>query len=79
MNQTTKHTIAGLVPVTSSNLAAVGYDARRQALEIQFHGGGRYRYAGVPRDRFLALCQAKSKGGYFHRCIRDQFACTRVA
>ena len=35
-------------PVASSDIEAVGYDARGQALEIAFHSGGVYQYAGVP-------------------------------
>ncbi len=36
------------VPVSSSNLAAVGYDPAGKVLEIEFLNGSIYQYFNVP-------------------------------
>lgn len=38
------------IPVSSSNLASVGYDEISQALEIEFLHGGVYQYFGVSKS-----------------------------
>ncbi len=65
-------------PVTSSDLKSVGYDPESQPLEIEFHGGGVYRYDGVPEAVFDGLMSAPSKGKYFHAHIRGVFPYHRV-
>lgn len=56
-------------PVTSSNIAAVGYDAERRELRVRFRGGSEYAYADVPADVAAALVDAPSVGGYLAREI----------
>lgn len=66
-------------PLHSSNLAAVGYDAQRKVLEVEFNDGSVYEYAHVPVYLHKELMVAKShgtfldafikKGGYPHRWI----------
>ena len=65
-------------PVESSNLAAVGYDARRRLLEIEFRSGGIYRYFEVPAEVHGQLLAAESKGRFFAKHIRDRFRFERV-
>lgn len=48
-------------------------------LEIEFHGGGVYRYSGVPRELYDALVGAKSAGQFFGRHIRGRFAHQKAA
>jgi len=57
----------------SSSIAAGRYDADSSVLEIQFNEGKIYKYVDVPRDTWLSLCRADSKGGYFQSQIRDRF------
>lgn len=52
-------------PVTSSDLAEVGYDAKTQTLEVLFHRGGVYRYFAVPPAVYEELMSAPSIGRYF--------------
>ena len=59
------------IPVQSSNLASVGYDATSSTLEIEFHSGGIYQYDGVPKEIYDGLLSADSKGKYFHRNIKN--------
>lgn len=59
--------------VSSSNLAAVGYDEKEQILEIQFNHGGVYQYFDVPKDEYEALMSASSHGSYFYHNIRNDY------
>ena len=65
-------------PVVSSDLRAVGYDAARQILEVEFHSGGIYQYFGVPSSVHGGLMQAGSKGRYFHAFIKDRYTYQKV-
>jgi len=58
------------IPVQSSNLASVGYDAESLTLEIEFNHGGIYQYFGVSQDIYDGLMNASSKGNYFHQNIK---------
>ena len=68
--------VIALSPVTSSQIAAVGYDATTRELVIRFHSSGRkqqrvYSYEGVPSELAKGLIVAESPGSYFHRHIRQ--------
>lgn len=43
------------IPVSSSNLASVGYDETSQTLEIGFLHGGVYQYFDVPSSFMKGL------------------------
>lgn len=64
--------------VTSSCLRSVGYDAKGKVLELEFHGGGIYRYEGVPKRVFDELMIAESLGRYFIAEIRDCYRTSRL-
>jgi hypothetical protein len=57
-------------PVSSSNLASVGYDSNSQVLEIEFLHGGIYQYSGVPSPIFSGLMTASSHGSYFDQHVK---------
>jgi KTSC domain len=68
--------VIALSPVTSSQIAAVGYDAATRELVIRFRSSGRkqervYSYDGVPFELAKGLIAAESPGSYFHRHIRQ--------
>lgn len=63
-----------LVPVTSSNLRAVGYDASTHSLIISFHSGGTYQYENITDQMHRNLMSASSKGTFFRKYIRDKTA-----
>ena len=65
-------------PVTSSNIASIGYDSDSQTLEIEFHTGAVYQYFGVPSSVHAELMQASSHGKYFSLHIRKQYKYTRA-
>ncbi|MEZ4870346.1 MAG: KTSC domain-containing protein [Caldilineaceae bacterium] len=58
-------------PVVSSSLASVGYDERRQILEIEFHDGALYQYFDVPAYVYTGLMSMGSHGYYFHTFIKN--------
>lgn len=62
------------VAVESTTLATVAYDARRELLQLEFRSRAVYHYFGVPADICQGLLRAPSKGNYFNRYIRGQFA-----
>ena len=68
------------IPVQSSNLKSVGYDEKRSTLEVEFLDKSIYRYSRVPKYRHEELLNAKSKGRYFSRYIRDNkdYSCTQI-
>ena len=58
------------VPVRSSTLASVGYDARSQTLEVEFKRGTVYQYYGVPAGVYEGLMRAQSHGHYLDRYVK---------
>lgn len=61
------------VPLASSLLAWVGYDAARRQLQVQFRSGERYLYFQVAPTCYRQLLAAESKGAYFNHQIRNCF------
>lgn len=61
------------VPLQSTSLASVNYDARLQQLQVEFHSGKRYLYFRVSPACYQQLLLADSKGKYFNRHIRNRF------
>jgi hypothetical protein len=62
-----------LQPVTSSNLASVGYDADSQTLTIEFRKSGTYEFYDVPESVYQDLMSSGSHGEYFARNIRGKY------
>ena len=67
-----------VVAVESSTLAAVGYEAGRKLLEVEFCSRAVYHYFGVPAAVHQSLLSASSKGTFFNRSIRGRFPYRRV-
>ena len=65
--------------VESSAIASVGYDAISRTLEVEYAGGGVYRYLGVPQRAYELLLRADSRGAYVNRRIKPYYRCVRVA
>ncbi len=64
--------------VSSSNVRSVGYDAQSMTLEVEFHGGGVYRYGGVPSSVYSGLMGSGSKGAYLADHIKDRYPTSKV-
>lgn len=65
-------------PVSSSNIASVGYDAGSQTLEVEFQDGYVYQYYNVPQGIYDELMSAPSKGKFLAFQIKDRFPFSRV-
>jgi hypothetical protein len=65
--------------VESSAIDSVGYDAGSRTLEVEYVGGGVYRYFGVPLRAYELLLRADSRGAYVNGRIKPYYRCLRVA
>jgi hypothetical protein len=59
-----------LVPVSSSNIRAIGYEPNTQTLQVEFHNGSSYEYYAVPITVHAGLMAANSHGSYFDAHIK---------
>lgn len=67
------------IPVSSRNVASVGFDVESSTLEIEFTNGSVYQYHGVPENVHLAMMNAASKSSYLDQNIKKAgFPFTRV-
>lgn len=64
--------------VSSSNIAAVEYNENEQILKVRFHKGGTYAYYNVPKNIYLELMAAPSKGIYHKNHIKYSFPYRRI-
>ena len=64
--------------VLSSNVRSVGYDARTETLEVEFHGGHVYQYYGVPELVYEEMMRAPSKGRFLNFEIRNAYPHSRI-
>jgi hypothetical protein len=58
-------------PVSSSVIAAIGYDEEREVLEVEFTSGTIYRYLRVSLDVYEDFLASRSKGTFFNERIKD--------
>lgn len=69
-----------MTPVTSSNLAAVGYDQTSGELHVTFKPSGlTYAYTGVTPEAYAQLMAAPSKGSHFRDHIRGHYTHRKLA
>lgn len=67
-----------MIPVVSSNVSAVGYEASNQTVYVRFSDGKMYIYKGVPEIEFDNLKNAPSVGSYLHRNYKNVYPYERV-
>ena len=60
------------VRLSSAAIAAVRYDEKKQALDVEFREGDTYRHMHVPEFVYRELLKAESAGAYWN-AIKDQF------
>jgi hypothetical protein len=65
-------------PVTSSVIAAIGYDPTFQWLEVELKTGSLYLYREVPAGIHQAFMAALSKGSFYNAWVRDDYPFVRV-
>lgn len=60
-----------MIPVSSSNVQAIGYDEANQMLYVRFiKNNSLYCYQGVPIAEFYGLQNAASVGGHLSQNIK---------
>jgi len=65
--------------IPSENLESVGYDEKRETLEVEFlHLGEMYRYFSISRGVFDAMLGASTPGQYFYHFIRTSYPYVRI-
>lgn len=65
-----------LLPVQSSNIAAVGHQG--STLYVRFHSGALWRYEAVPQRIYDEMMQSGSIGKYFAKFIRPNHPGSRM-
>jgi hypothetical protein len=65
-------------PVSSSNIAALGYDADNQMVYVQFLNNSTYVYKGVPEHEYENLRTAASVGSYLNRNFKNVYPYERA-
>lgn len=65
-------------PVSSSNIASVGYDPESATLEVEFHDGSIYQYFDVPAHVAEGLVTTSSVGSYLAAHIKGVYRYARV-
>lgn len=65
-------------PVSSSNVASIGYSRHLRALEIEFTRGAVYRFLEVPKSVYLELMESSSKGHFIAENLRERYRFVRV-
>ena len=68
-----------MTPVSSSNVAAVGYDDKNEIVYVQFLSGSTYTYQGVPQHEFEALRDAPSVGSYLNAHYKGVYPYVRIS
>ena len=65
-------------PVTSSNIASIGYDENARILEIEFKSGAVYQYLDVPQEVYVELMGSESHGKYLAARVKGNYEFSRV-
>lgn len=67
-----------MIPVSSSNVAELGYDIENQIVYIRFLNQTLYIYKGVQEPEFENLKNAPSIGSYLHRNFKNVYPYERI-
>lgn len=59
-----------MIPVSSSNIKAIGYNRKRQVLRVAFKPNALYEYYAIPEYLYNGLMSADSHGKYLNRYIK---------
>ncbi len=65
-------------PVSSSNIASIGYDKNTSTLEVEFNSGDIYQYYSVPEEVYNGIMKASSYGKYLNQNIKSKYQCQQI-
>lgn len=66
------------IPVVSSNIKSIGFEATNNVLEVEFHSGGIYKYRNVSQAIFDSFLKSSSKGSFFDQYIKDKYPTNKI-
>jgi hypothetical protein len=64
--------------VISSNIKAIGFDAKTGTMRVSFLSGGTYDAPGATQADYDAFKAAKSHGQHFNKILKKAFAWGKV-
>ena len=64
--------------VVSTEIEWIGYDDKREMLQVEFIEGKIYQYDEVPQSVYRAFLGANSHGSFFEDQIKNHYAHRRV-
>lgn len=68
-----------MIPVQSTNVAAIGFDPVARLLLVEFKKSGqRYAYHGVTEEEFNGMLGAPSAGQYLNQVIKPKYGVEKV-
>jgi len=70
--------IPEMTPVSSSNVAQIGYNEDEQLVYVEFLNGNIYMYKGVPQHEYDNLLTSSSVGSYLHRNFKNVYPYERI-
>ena len=65
-------------PVSSSNVASIGHDAKTNTLEVEFNNGTIYHYFHVSHKVFEEFLEAPSVGKYLASEIKPTYQFAKI-
>lgn len=67
-----------MIPVSSSNIGSIGYDAQNEIVYVRFLNNSLYIYKGVSQNEFENLRDAPSLGSHLHRNFKNVYPYERI-
>ena len=64
--------------VLSRDIEWIGYEAKRQMLQVEFIEGPVYQYQPVAETVYQEFLKAPSHGRFFENRIKNHYSCKRV-
>ncbi len=64
--------------VVSTEIEWIGYDNKREMLQVEFIEGKIYQYDGVPESVYKAFLDATSHGAFFEDFVKSRYPYRRV-
>jgi len=65
-------------PVSSTNVASVGYDRQTMTLEVEFTTGSIYQYFDVPEQVYQELLNAASVGQFLNQQVKHSYRYVQI-
>lgn len=66
-----------MIPVTSSNISAIGYEG--STLYVRFNNGSLYEYYNVPSSVYSGLMSASSHGSYLASHVKGTYRYKQIS